>query len=149
MDKTQPVNEEEETLDPHLSLASDEVEDKFEPSSQESSEVTPEDSLKGERETEESFDELNNRYLRLRAEYDNFRKRTQKEKQDFFQFATADLMEKLLPTLDSMDRGIEFSEKADSLDAVKEGLVKVHRLLWETLERKDYLPSTKFKYPWT
>lgn len=48
--------------------------------------------------------ELNDRYLRTLAEYDNFRKRTQKEKDEIYGNATADTVSKLLPVLDSFER---------------------------------------------
>ena len=80
--------------------------------------------------------ELNDRHLRLAAEFDNYRKRTRKEKEDFHQFATADLIGKLLPVLDSLSRGVEFNAKAECVESVKEGLIKVNRLFGEILEKE-------------
>ena len=53
-------------------------------------------------------DELNDRYLRTLAEYDNFRKRSQREKDAVYGDATADAVKKLLPILDSFDRASNY-----------------------------------------
>lgn len=53
---------------------------------------------------------LYQRLLRLQAEFDNFRKRTEREKQDLFDYALADFLRKLLPVLDAFERGLEVAE---------------------------------------
>ena len=53
---------------------------------------------------------LYQRLLRLQAEFDNFRKRTEREKQDFFDYALTDFVRKLLPVLDAFERGLEVAE---------------------------------------
>ena len=53
---------------------------------------------------------LYQRLLRLQAEFDNFRKRTEREKQDFFDYALSDFLRKLLPVLDAFERGLEVAE---------------------------------------
>ncbi|MCY3757256.1 MAG: nucleotide exchange factor GrpE, partial [Acidobacteria bacterium] len=53
---------------------------------------------------------LYQRLLRLQAEFDNFRKRTEREKQDFFDYALTDFVGKLLPVLDAFERGLEVAE---------------------------------------
>ena len=62
-------------------------------------------------ETKNEFDELNDKYLRTLAEFDNFKKRTQKEKTDIYTTAAADTIEKILPVMDSIDRAIELDPK--------------------------------------
>lgn len=57
---------------------------------------------------QEKYDELNDRYLRLMAEYDNFRKRSIKEKDDIYPTATATAIGKFLPILDSLDRASQY-----------------------------------------
>ena len=94
------------------------------------------DEMEDTTSTAGQFEELNDRYLRLAAEYENYRRRTRKEREDFQKTATADLIQKLLPVIDSLNRGVEFNENAESIDAVKEGLVKVNRLLTEILEKE-------------
>jgi len=77
-------------------------------------------------ETKNEFDELNDKYLRTLAEFDNFKKRTQKEKTDIYTSATADTIEKILPVMDSIDRAIE-------LDPENEGLNLILKQLKDTL----------------
>ena len=62
------------------------------------------DRLKAENEA------LYQRLLRLQAEFENFRKRTEREKQDFFDYALTDFVRKLLPVLDAFERGLEVAE---------------------------------------
>ncbi len=65
--------------------------------------------LKAERDAlRKEYDELGDRYLRALAEYDNFRKRTQREKDAIYGDAIADAVAKLLPILDSFDRAKEY-----------------------------------------
>ncbi|MGH9351308.1 MAG: nucleotide exchange factor GrpE [Terriglobia bacterium] len=72
--------------------------------------------------------------LRARAELENFRKRTQREKEEFLQHANADLMRALLPALDGFDRALKHRDpKAPA--KVYEGLELIHRQLLETLGR--------------
>ncbi|MFT4898516.1 MAG: molecular chaperone GrpE [Flavobacteriales bacterium] len=79
---------------------------------QEEKEVTPEDKLK---ETEDKF-------LRIYSEYENFRKRTQKEKADLITGAYADVFKVILPILDDLDRAKQNIDKANDIDSLKEGL---------------------------
>jgi molecular chaperone GrpE len=58
---------------------------------------------------QEKYDQLNDRYLRLLAEFDNFRKRSQKEKDDIYPAATTAALTKFLPILDSLDRASQFA----------------------------------------
>ncbi len=65
--------------------------------------------LKADRdELQKKYDELGDRYLRALAEYDNFRKRTQREKDAIYGDAIADAVAKLLPILDSFERAKEY-----------------------------------------
>lgn len=58
-------------------------------------------------ELEEALEDANNKYLRLYAEYDNYRKRTAKEKNETYQNASARCIEELLPFIDSFERSLE------------------------------------------
>ena len=82
-------------------------------------EVTEE---KKEPTAEEKLAELQDRYLRLSAEYDNFRKRTLKEKIDLQKSANENLLNALLPVADDFDRALSVVDDARDIDAVKEGM---------------------------
>lgn len=81
-------------------------------------------------------DELYDKHLRLAAEYDNFRKRTLREKEDFHKYAVSGLLEKMIPILDTLERGIDSNEKAESIEPVKEGFIKVCALFKEVLSKE-------------
>ena len=80
---------------------------------------------KKEPTTEEKLAELQDRYLRLSAEYDNFRKRTLKEKIDLQKSANERLLETLLPVADDFDRALQVVDEAKEIEAVKEGLILI------------------------
>ena len=77
---------------------------------------------KKEPTAEEILAELQDRYLRLSAEYDNFRKRTLKEKIDLQKSANENLLNALLPVADDFDRALQSVDEAKEIKAVKEGL---------------------------
>ena len=77
---------------------------------------------KKEPTAEEKLAELQDRYLRLSAEYDNFRKRTLKEKIDLQKSANENLLEAILPVADDFDRAMQSVDDAKDIKAVKEGM---------------------------
>jgi molecular chaperone GrpE len=87
----------------------------------EEEEGEPEKEVK-EPTAEEKLAELQDKYIRLIAEYDNFRKRTLKEKIDLQRTANESLLLKLLQVADDFDRAMAHVEEAREIEAVKEGL---------------------------
>ena len=83
------------------------------------------DALKAEDEAKKEKDAVNDTYLRMMAEYDNFRKRVQKEKETLFTDGLADAVEKLLPVLDNLDRAAATEVTTDEAKAVLDGVNKV------------------------
>ncbi|MCK4990573.1 MAG: nucleotide exchange factor GrpE [Bacteroidales bacterium] len=77
---------------------------------------------KKEPTAEEKLAELQDRYLRLSAEYDNFRKRSLKEKIDLQKSANQNLLETILPVADDFDRAMQSVDEAKDIKAVKEGM---------------------------
>jgi len=133
------LNQEHEELEEEKQEGSDqEVSDDQVPASESSGvEVSEEDIeiIEGDDglDLEVEYEALNDRYLRLAAEYDNYRKRTTREKHDSAKYASARIIEKLLPVLDTITRGVAFNQNAESIESVKEGLEKVQRLFGEVL----------------
>jgi molecular chaperone GrpE len=112
-----------------------EVKDKTEDFEEEKSEETDE-LTKLQDELAESKD----KYLRLYSEFDNFRRRTAKEKLDLVQTATEDLMIALIPVLDDFERAEKsFDEKETDIKAVKDGVNLVHNKFRKILEQKGLL----------
>ena len=85
--------------------------------------------------SEEKNKELQDKYLRLSAEFDNYRKRTLKEKTDLIKTAAEDLLIKIIPILDDLERGLQAMNTAKDPDAVKEGMVHIYNRFKEFLER--------------
>jgi molecular chaperone GrpE len=88
----------------------------------EETEAEEKEEPKKEPTAEEKLAELQDRYLRLSAEYDNFRKRTLKEKIDLQKSANENLLIALLPVADDFDRAMQSVDEARDIEAVKEGL---------------------------
>ena len=68
---------------------------------------------------EEKYNDLNNKYLRLAADFDNFRKRTLQEKEELSKYATCEVLKKLTTVLDTFDRANEHLKEIDNCQTVK------------------------------
>ena len=84
---------------------------------------------------EEKYNELNNKYLRLYSDFENFRKRTAKERMELFDTAGADTISKMLPIMDDFDRAIANNEKTEDVAALKEGFTLIYNKLKNTFEQ--------------
>ena len=93
-------------------------------------ELSAEDKLKQE------VAELNDKYLRLFAEFDNFKRRTQKERVELLQTAGKDVVVSLLPVLDDFERAIKATENTTEVAPVREGIVLVQTKLKSILNQK-------------
>ena len=79
-------------------------------------------------------------YLFLMAEFDNFRKRTIKEKGDIIRNAAESAMKGLLPIVDDFERGIEAMKNSGDAEAVKEGMTLIYNKLVKYLEQNGVKP---------
>jgi len=86
-------------------------------------EITAEDKLKDE------LAQANDKYLRLFAEFDNFRRRTAKEREELRQTAGKEVITAMLPVLDDFDRALKAMESATDVIPVKEGVALVQNKL--------------------
>ena len=73
------------------------------------------------------IEELQNRLLRLQADFENFRRRTNIEKEQLSTFVTANVVGKFLKVLDNFERAEASVEKGDNVDAVVDGMKKIRR----------------------
>jgi len=78
--------------------------------------------------------EANDRYTRLFAEFDNYRKRTDKEKSAMFGMGAKDVLEKILPIVDSFERGLGLVEEEDKNDPFEVGMEKIYKQFLQVLE---------------
>ena len=96
------------------------------------------DALKAEREgLKAERDDLRELLLRRQAEFDNYRKRTEKEKADFLQYAGMDLVRDMLPVLDDFDRALKV--ECSSPQYVK-GVEMIYSRMYETLKKMGLEP---------
>lgn len=86
-----------------------------------------------EEQLQKALDEKNDRFLRLYAEYDNFRKRSQKEKQDIYSSSRADVIKDLLPVLDNFDRAANNTD--GSYEDYKKGIDLIFNQFIEVLTK--------------
>lgn len=88
---------------------------------------------------------LNDKHLRLYAEFDNFRKRTAKERLDLIQFASENTLKNMLPVLDDMERAIANNVNVDDAAAIKQGFMLIHQKLVHTLGAQGVKPMGDLK----
>jgi molecular chaperone GrpE len=81
-------------------------------------------------------DELNDKYLRLYSEFDNFRKRTAKEKMEMIQSGGEDVFKSILPVLDDFERAVKSNSETTDVKAVNDGVNLIFNKLKTTLTQK-------------
>lgn len=89
---------------------------------------------------EEKIAELNDRVQRQMAEFDNFRKRTEKEKAQMFEVGAKSIIEKILPVVDNFERGLSAVPEESKNDPFVEGMDKIYKQLMTELESLEVKP---------
>ena len=89
---------------------------------------------------DEKIDELTDRLTRQMAEFDNFRKRTKKEKSQMYEIGVKDIIEKILPIVDNFERGLASMPEEEKATPFAEGMEKIYKQLMTTLESIDVKP---------
>ncbi len=87
-------------------------------------------------ELEAKYNELNDKLLRLTAEFDNYRKRTLKEKADLIKTAGEDIIVNILPVLDNFERALKASEDAKDVKAIREGIELIYNNFKDFLKQR-------------
>ncbi len=85
-------------------------------------------------------DEYQDRLLRKTAEFDNYRRRTDRERVELSQAAAADLIEDLLPLVDDLERALEAAPDSQEAAAYRDGVELIHRQLLELLRKRGVMP---------
>ena len=83
---------------------------------------------------DEKIEELTDRLTRQMAEFDNFRKRTEKEKSQMYEIGAKDIIEKILPVIDNFERGLAAVPEESKEDPFVEGMEKIYKQIMTTLE---------------
>ncbi len=132
----------EDASNPQVENKDEKTTEKVEEKNQETQEKdkTEEKSSK-EDEFEKKYKEMNDKYLRLTAEYDNYRKRSLKEKMELIKSASKDVLVKILPVMDDFERALKSIEgcSKDEENAVLEGLELIYNRF------KDFLAQQGVK----
>jgi molecular chaperone GrpE len=81
--------------------------------------------------------QLKDRVLRTLADFENFRKRSDREKADFFKYSLANVMKDILPVLDNFDRALEHAEEGDEFH---KGVLLIYKQLYEMLQKHGLKP---------
>ena len=86
-------------------------------------------------ELQQKYDTLNQQYLRLAADFENYRKRQEHEREDLLKFGTENALKKMLEVLDNFERGKKALEKVEDYAKVKESFDLVHKQTIEALKK--------------
>lgn len=89
---------------------------------------------------DEKIEELTDRLQRNMAEFDNFRKRTEKEKSAMFEIGAKDIIERILPVVDNFERGLAALSEEEKSSAFAEGMEKIYKQLMKSLEEAGVKP---------
>ena len=115
----------------------EQVEEQLEEQVEETKDVqeqTPEQTIEA---LEERIAELEDKNLRMMAEFDNYRRRTNKEKLELMATAGERIFKEMLPLVDDFERAVEAMEKTDDIDAVREGIRLIQQKFISFLDRQD------------
>lgn len=108
---------------------------------------TTHDALSPEEQLQSELDKLKDAHLRLVAEYDNYRKRTLKEKSELIRSGGEKVLTELLPVVDDLDIALQNLDKATDLDALKEGMHLIYAKFADYLSRQGVTPITTEEAP--
>ena len=131
--------------------ASEENEDSCEEADQEAADAAEGASKTGEKKgffkknkkkdkRDEKIEELTDQVKRQMAEFDNFRKRTEKEKSQMYEIGAKSIIEKVLPVVDNFERGLAAVPEENKDDAFVDGMNKIYKQLMTMLEEADVKP---------
>lgn len=84
---------------------------------------------------DQMIEELNDKVIRQMAEFDNFRKRTEKEKSQMFDSGASTMVEKILPVVDDFERGLAAMSEADKESSFAQGMEMIYKKLMGILEQ--------------
>jgi len=87
-----------------------------------------------------ALDELQERLLRVTAEFDNYRKRTERERRDVWNSASADVIREFLPALDDLERALGAPIDASAAESMRRGVELIHRQMLDLLNKRGVQP---------
>lgn len=87
-------------------------------------------------DSNDDVSEWKDKYMRLSAEFDNYRKRTLKEKMELVSYGGEDVIKALLPVMDDIDRAVDNMKKTEDIDSVRTGIELITHKLYEMIKQK-------------
>lgn len=136
--QSEEINDKEEVTSEKEEKIVDETlnEEKKEEQDEKNADATSSETEEIAKDIETELGNMKDKYLRLSAEFDNYRKRTLKEKSDLLKYASEDVLTDLLPVVDDLDRALNAIEEAKDVAAVKEGLKLIVNKFHDFLKSK-------------
>ncbi|HPD94992.1 MAG: nucleotide exchange factor GrpE [Bacteroidales bacterium] len=136
--QSEEINDKEEVTSEKEEKIVDETlnEEKKEEQNEKNADATSSETEEIAKDIETELGNMKDKYLRLSAEFDNYRKRTLKEKSDLLKYASEDVLTDLLPVVDDLDRALNAIEEAKDVAAVKEGLKLIVNKFHDFLKSK-------------
>ena len=83
---------------------------------------------------QQKYAQLHDSYIRIHAEFDNYRRRTAKEKSDLISFGNKDLLLQILPVMDDYERAVNMAQTSEDKDAIIEGFMLIYSKFQNTLQ---------------
>ena len=122
MDTKNPKETEKETANPE-EMEQQKVTNLQDNQTEKAEETTEQDKVADDLTAlQQKYDELNDTHLRLRAEFDNYRKRTMREKADLIKLGGESALKNLLPVIDDFERAVQNIRATEEMDAIREGV---------------------------
>ncbi len=140
MAKKEEILENDELMNGEASVNEDTVQEQTQEEAQENPQDEPADESASEDETETlkaRIADLEDKNLRMMAEFDNYRRRTNKEKLELMATAGERIFTEMLPLVDDFDRATEAMSKTDDIDAVREGIKLIRQKFVSFLDKND------------
>ena len=126
IENEEPEVQNKEEIQEENNASSDEIQEQ---AADEAQETDKED------EKDKKYEELNNKYIRLAADFDNYRKRTALEKEELSKYTTIEILKKITTVLDTFDRAKEHLKDIDNCQTVKDGYEMAYKQLTDTLSK--------------
>ena len=134
-EKEQDTKDMKETATAQDTVAQDAAEDNVADDA-----AQPTDNMSAEESLEEQIATLRDKYLRLQAEFDNFRKRTVREKMELVERGCEGAWKSILPILDDMERAVQASKKSDDIESLRQGEELVMKKFESVLQSAGITP---------
>lgn len=127
------VRSDKSVLESPETASSDEAIENLPENSQQNEEVS--DSQAQLLDKTDEIEAVNDKYLRLAAEFENYKRRVQRDQSDTIRFANEKLLRDMLPTLDNLERAIQSGRNQDNVDGILEGIDLTYKHFLETLQK--------------